>query len=77
MIKKLFATFTMIILIGCTVIGSQPVLSFKPINRGNLIIFLQDSKNVIFIDTEKEFDKSQHRFTIKTLIKQEKVTTST
>jgi hypothetical protein len=54
MIKKLFATFTMIILIGCTVIGSQPVLSFKPINRENLIIFLQDSKNVIFIDTEKD-----------------------
>lgn len=29
-------------------------------------------KTIIFIDTEKEFDKSQHRFTIKALIKQEK-----
>ncbi len=54
MIKKIFAAFTMITLIGCTVIGSQPVLSFKSINRENLIIFLQDSKNAIFVDTEKD-----------------------
>lgn len=53
MIKNLFTFFMMFILIGCTVIGSQPVLSFKSINRKNLIVFLQDSKNAIFVDADK------------------------
>lgn len=53
MIKNLFTFFMMFILIGCTVIGSQPVLSFKSINRENLIVFLQDSKNAIFVDADK------------------------
>lgn len=53
MIKNLFTFFMPIIFVGCTVIGSQPILSFDSINRDNLIIFLQDSKNAVFLDTEK------------------------
>lgn len=53
MVGKLF-TFLSILFVGCTVIGSQPILSFDSINRDNLIIFLQDSKNAVFLDTEKD-----------------------
>ena len=52
--KKLFNIFILIILSGCTVIGSQPILSFKPIDSDSIVIFLQDSKNAIIVDTEKE-----------------------
>lgn len=52
--KKLFNIFLLTILSGCTVIGSQPILSFDSIDSDNIVIFLQDSKNAILIDTEKE-----------------------
>ena len=52
--KKLFNIFILTILSGCTVIGSQPILSFDSIDSDNIVIFLQDSKNAILIDTEKE-----------------------
>lgn len=53
MIKNIFTFFIPIIFVGCTVIGSQPILSFDSINRDNLIVFLSDSKNAVFVDTEK------------------------
>ena len=47
--KKLFNIFLLTILSGCTVIGSQPILSFDSIDSDNIVIFLQDSKNAILI----------------------------
>ena len=51
---KLFNIFILAILSGCTVIGSQPILSFDSIESDNIVIFLKDSKNAILIDAEKE-----------------------
>lgn len=61
MIKNILAFFIPIIFVGCTVIGSQPILSFEPIDRDNLIVFLRDSKNAIFLDTEKDEVAGKYR----------------
>ena len=47
MIKNLFTFFMMFILIGCTVIGSQPVLSFKSIKA---LSFFRNKEHVKYIE---------------------------